>query len=95
VNRRQPPTIPSWLTRHQLDATHCLYSTHLPSALTPSQDTLREIWALHPAEFPEFTIHGRVVQAPRWQQAYGADYHYTGSTNSALPIPPILEPLRG
>ena len=33
-------------------------------------------------------------ETPRWQQAYGADNHYTGRTNSALPVPPALEPLR-
>ncbi|OWK40401.1 2OG-Fe(II) oxygenase [Fimbriiglobus ruber] len=37
---------------------------------------------------------GGPVQTPRWQQAYGADYHYTGRTNTALPVPPVLEPLR-
>ena len=39
-------------------------------------------------------MHGRPVQTPRWQQAYGADYHYTGQTNAALPVPKSLEPVR-
>ena len=38
-------------------------------------------------------MHGRPVKTPRWQQAYRADYHYTGRTNTALPVPAILEPL--
>ena len=38
-------------------------------------------------------IHGRKVKTPRWQQAYGTDYHYTGRVNQALPVPPLLEPL--
>jgi len=38
-------------------------------------------------------MHGRPAQTPRWQQAYGADYHHTGRTNTALPVPAILEPL--
>ena len=25
-------------------------------------------------------MHGRKVKTPRWQQAYGADYRYTGNT---------------
>jgi len=29
---------------------------------------------------------------PRWQQAYGHAYRYTGSTNRALPVPAVLEP---
>jgi hypothetical protein len=38
-------------------------------------------------------MHGRPIKTPRWQQAYGADYHYTGRTNAALSVPAILEPL--
>jgi alkylated DNA repair dioxygenase AlkB len=34
-----------------------------------------------------------MVETPRWQQAYGADYHYTGRVNRALPVPPFVEPL--
>ena len=32
-------------------------------------------------------IYGRLVETPRWQQAYGADYHYTGQLNAGLPVP--------
>jgi hypothetical protein len=61
--------------------------------LVPSPDTLRKIWELHPAEFPEITIHGRLVRIPRWQQAYGRDYRFSGRVNRALSVPPLLEPL--
>jgi alkylated DNA repair dioxygenase AlkB len=84
---------PTWLKQHQLDGTHCLYATQLPAPLAPSRDALRAIWELHPAEFPEITIHGRVVKAPRWQQAYGRDYRFSGRVNHALPVPAPLEPL--
>jgi alkylated DNA repair dioxygenase AlkB len=33
------------------------------------------------------------VKTPRWQQAFGADYHYTGRVNAGLPVPAILRPL--
>src|SRR5262245_57143777 len=88
-----PPSSPSWLTRHALDATHSLYSGQLPTSLTPSRAALSQLWALHPEEFPEITIHGRVVKAPRWQQAYGRDYRFSGRVNRALPMPALLEPL--
>ena len=48
---------------------------------------------LHPDDYHVIQMHGRPVKTPRWQQAYRADYHYTGRTNAALPVPPILEPL--
>jgi alkylated DNA repair dioxygenase AlkB len=33
------------------------------------------------------------VKTPRWQQAYGEDYYYSGHVNKALPIPPVMTPL--
>jgi alkylated DNA repair dioxygenase AlkB len=47
---------------------------------------------MHPEKYYEIMIHGRLVKTPRWQQAYGVDYHYTHATNVALPIPPPLVP---
>ncbi|HEV2860037.1 MAG TPA: alpha-ketoglutarate-dependent dioxygenase AlkB [Pyrinomonadaceae bacterium] len=38
-------------------------------------------------------MHGRAVKTPRWQQAFGMDYHYTGRVNRALPVPTALGPL--
>lgn len=92
MNGPQPPAVPPWLTRHSLDAAHCLYSTDLPAALAPSR-VVREIWELHPEEFHEITMHGRLVKIPRWQQAYGRDYRFSGRLNRALPVPAVLEPL--
>lgn len=92
VNSPPPPALPTWLKRHPLDAAHGLYSTSLPAALAPSR-VVREIWELHPEEFHEITMHGRLVKIPRWQQAYGRDYRFSGRLNRALPVPPVLEPL--
>jgi alkylated DNA repair dioxygenase AlkB len=58
-------------------------------------EAFEALWALHPADFHEIQMHGRKVRTPRWQQAYGADYLYTGNVNRALPVPTSLEPLRG
>ncbi|HVZ37270.1 MAG TPA: hypothetical protein VG963_32830, partial [Polyangiaceae bacterium] len=93
MNGPLPLPVPTWLVRHPLDAAHCLYSTQLPAGLVPSRDVLHEIWELHPVDLPEITIHGRVVKAPRWQQAYGRDYRFSGRVNRALPVPALLEPL--
>jgi alkylated DNA repair dioxygenase AlkB len=32
---------------------------------------------------------------PRWQQAYGEDYRFSGQTSPAAPVPPLLGPLAG
>jgi len=52
-----------------------------------------EMWQLHPQAHAEIKIHGRKVPIPRWQQAYGSDYHFSGEVNRALPIPRLLAPL--
>ncbi len=79
--------------RHQLDGEHSLYSSVLPGELRLSGQAFEELWGLHPDEYHVIEIHGRAVKTPRWQQAYGADYYYTGRVNKALPVPPLLQPL--
>ncbi len=69
------------------------FSGSLPADIAIGQAQLDALWQLHPADYHEISIHGRRVKTPRWQQAYGMDYHYTGRTNRALPVPNILEPL--
>lgn len=81
------------LGNHSLDAMHGFLVGQLPAHLRLSPAQFEALWALHPATFHEIKIHGKLVKTPRWQQAYGADYKYTGNVNKALPIPPSLEPL--
>ena len=52
------------------------------------------LWELRPERFHEITqpFTGKSIPLPRWQQAYGHDYRYTGNVNRALPVPPVLEP---
>ena len=44
------------------------------------------LWDEHPEAYHEVVIHGKKVKTPRWQQAYGKNYEYTGSKNNALPL---------
>ena len=62
------------------------------AGLIPSTVEFEALWNLHPEDFHEIMMHGRLVKTPRWQQAFGKDYHYTRSTNKALPVPDMLEP---
>jgi len=48
---------------------------------------------MHPETFHLIKMHGKDVRTPRWQQAYGADYRYTGNTNRARPVPSELATL--
>lgn len=65
----------------------------LPSDLLWDAGQFEAAWLLHPQEQHEIMMHGKKVLTPRWQQAYGHDYHYTGRVNQALPVPEFLEPL--
>lgn len=78
--------------RHDLDGRHGFLSGRLPERLIVDADRFEELWAMHPDDFHVIQMHGRPVKTPRWQQAFGRDYRYTGRVNSALPIPPLLEP---
>jgi len=48
-----------------------------------------QLWNEHPEEYHEIVMHGKKVKTPRWQQAYGKNYEYTGSRNNALPLSKI------
>lgn len=65
----------------------------LPEHLLIADSQFVEMWNLHPQAHSEIRIHGRKVPIPRWQQAYGLDYHFSGEVNRALPIPGLLAPL--
>lgn len=65
----------------------------LPDELVWSPEAFREAWALHPDVRPTIFLHGREVVIPRWQQAYGADYHFSGQVSRSVPVPPLLQPL--
>ncbi|HZU98721.1 MAG TPA: alpha-ketoglutarate-dependent dioxygenase AlkB [Planctomycetota bacterium] len=82
------------LERIALDAEHEIFRGRLPGELHASlRDGFDELWALHPDDYHEIKIHGKLVKTPRWQQAYGADYHYTGRVNRGRPVPPVLDPV--
>jgi alkylated DNA repair dioxygenase AlkB len=85
------------LTEHRVFGDFAFLTAHLPDALARDAEArFEELWALHPAEFYEMRQPGTgaTIPVPRWQQAYGRDYRYSGNVNRALPVPPILAPYR-
>lgn len=79
--------------RHDLGDGHEFLTGSLPPALVWDQATFDAAWALHPSDKHVIQMYGRPVETPRFQQAYGADYRYTGRVNKALPVPDLLAPL--
>jgi alkylated DNA repair dioxygenase AlkB len=74
------------LRRIDLDETHAVLVGELPASLVLDAAGFAALWSIHPTEFHEIKMHGRPVKTPRWQQAYGTDYRYTGNVNRALPL---------
>jgi len=88
-----PATAAVGFVTHPLDDRHLFLVGRLPDDLLAAADHFDRLWHLHPAAFHEIKMHGRLVKTPRWQQAYGRDYHYTGRVNRARPVPELLQPV--
>jgi alkylated DNA repair dioxygenase AlkB len=84
-------TIPDFTT-HDIGGYNFLQGS-LPEDLLWDDAAFEEVWRLHPDDKPRIKMHGKEVAIPRWQQAYGADYHFSGQTSRALPTPTALVPL--
>jgi alkylated DNA repair dioxygenase AlkB len=78
---------------HEIVAGHGIWVGRLPEPLVPDEHAFEELWSLHPAEPGLLRIHGRLVRAPRWNQAFGHVYDFDGLKRPALPVPPRLDAL--
>jgi alkylated DNA repair dioxygenase AlkB len=84
-----PPTF----VAHDLgDGLH-FWAGRVPEGLRWDAARFEAEWSLRPDDRPTIHLHGRPVQIPRWQQAYGRDYRFSGQVSAAAPVPPLLEPL--
>ncbi len=79
-------------TVHALDETHQLWEGRLPEPLLCDFTRFDELWNLHPEAYHDIQMGGKWRKTPRWQQAYHRDYAYSGSLNTAQPVPEILIP---
>lgn len=78
---------------HSLFGRYPFFTGQLPSALeAAASDGFQTLWDMHPAQSNEILIHGRMVPIPRWQQAYGRDYQFSGTVSQALAVPDLLAP---
>lgn len=83
-------------SQHTLFERYPFFTCCLPANLEQAAlHDFETLWNLHPAQSNEILIHGRMVAIPRWQQAYGRDYQFSGTVNQALPLPVVLAPFLG
>ena len=78
------PDLPGF-TAHDLGEGLWFLTGALPAELVWDAARFDEVWALHPEGKHVIHMPGGPVETPRWQQAYGADYRYTGRINTAPP----------
>ena len=74
------------------DRSH-LYVARLPAELRWDGDGFEAAWETRPSEPHLVKMRGKLIPLPRGQQAFGATYLYTGTQNSALPVPPVVAPI--
>ena len=66
----------------------------LPNFYPPeSPEQFKQVWESHPPEFRVIKMFGKEVQLPRWQQAYGGAYKYSGSVSEAIAPTPLVQSL--
>lgn len=75
-----------------LDSGLQIWKGQLPTAFNYAVARFQKLWELHPAQYHIVNIMGRDIPTPRWQQAYGRNYRYTGAEQNALPIADELQP---
>lgn len=83
---------PGFMSHHLADGLQ-IWEGKVPEALAWSDAIFSRFWSLHPEQYHTVKMFGKPTFTPRWQQAYGANYRYTGSINNALPIPRALLPI--
>ena len=69
-----------------------VWTGQLPAQFNFERSRFQHLWDLHPENYHIVNIMGRDIPTPRWQQAYGRNYRYTGAEQNALPIPDELRP---
>jgi alkylated DNA repair dioxygenase AlkB len=61
----------------------------------PNKEEFLKTWNEHPIDYKSIQIGGKFVKLPRWQQAYGISYKYSGITSEAVePTGLIIEMMK-
>lgn len=56
-----------------------------------NEEEYTTLWNSHPEEYHKIKIFNKIIDTPRWQQAYGKDYSFSGSVSEAKPFTPLLK----
>lgn len=67
------------------------YYPRIPANLMLNKTEFWELWDLHPEEHSTIKIYNIEKKIPRWNQAYGLSYTFSGTTAKSKVIPKMLE----
>lgn len=81
--------------RIELNESSSLLLGTLPASIRANDGGFEHLWRLRPEQPHSQPRCGKETKTPRWQQAFGHDYSYSGAVNLARPIPDILTPYLG
>ena len=51
-----------------------------------------KLWSLHPPEYGQIKIYGKLINTPRYTQSYLQSYNYSGMLHPAIDLPLDFEP---
>ena len=77
----------------QLNETSSVDVFTIPSHIALTPEEFDSLWAVHPEEHGKVKIYGKVLDVPRWQQAFGHSYKFSGLDHKAEPMTPLLQRL--
>ena len=75
--------------KYQLDDKCYMYHGNISPDLEYNFDKL---WSLHPPEYGQIKIYGKLINVPRYTQSYLQSYSYSGMLHYAIDLPPEFEP---
>lgn len=68
--------------------------TVIKGIIPPEGQEFEDMWATHPTGFRTLKIHGREVEIPRYQQAYGKSYKFSGNVAVAVENTPLINQIQ-
>ena len=77
-------------TRLELDSECWIDQGMLPDYLVDTD--FDELWDLHPEEYGQVMMWGKLLNTPRWQKSYGRNYIFSGMDHEADELPDAVAP---
>ena len=59
-----------------------------------SKEEYKKLMDMCPEHRHQIKIYGRYIEVPRYQQAYGEEYAFSGTVSPAVKMPPLIQKIR-